>query len=337
MTGRLVAAFWLAAPALAMLPGAAVAEVVASRKPPPLVLQLVGCPGRELPAFLSDAVSILHAELAPEDFRCCATLAVACDAQQGTQIDLRIADPITGRTAERRLDLTDVAPAAQPRTSALALAELLRKLRQEILGTQASLPRATDASADSSARPSVSSSVSSSAGAREVAVSLGPLVRWFPQASTTELGVGVLAEMDRDDRWVALGLDAGTAARRVAEGSLSLRALTLSAAAGVQKRWGQTVAGVGPEVDLARAWVRGQPSAEGVTGHEGAGQVVTLLGTVHLRRQLGGTGNRLSLAMEGAAGYVLHALDVRVDDVKAAGFSGVVFAVTLALRYQGLF
>lgn len=267
---------------------------------------------------------------------------------------IRIEDPITRKSLERRLALRTAAPATRARLLALALAELLLASWAELTLEQRSEPELTTALPPPSAvpeRPPAEAQASVAAPVETSRLAATELVRKhhaepllmplqlgacgvflsFPSYAATSLfggAVRLAGDLRYRLHW-QLELHGQYGSQSVAAGSLSATLFAATLALHYQHVLGafRLRAGVGGR--LGAAWLRGQPQdADSVLGMDlwgpFAGPLLRVGGARLLPRRL-----LLDAALE--AGYAPIAVRGTVDGARALGIEGLWLGVQLGL------
>jgi hypothetical protein len=246
---------------------------------------------------------------------------VPCSSDgEGVQLSAR--DLANSRGADRRVSLSDIAPAARPRALALVVAELIRSLGQPApddaaprvaVSTEGSPPKVAELERP---RPS------------RVSINLEGEARLLPSRDTTMWGGRV--RLVAPWRWLHADLDLGAdyASAQVDLGEVLLRSATVGVTVGPRFPAQVAIIDLGLRAELGWAWIRGETGLADVRAQSGS----DLVSSMGLRASLEIPARmtvRPSLALEG--GYVLHGVKGEADAQAVVGMTGYYLLATLGI------
>jgi hypothetical protein len=288
---------------------------------PPLRISVPACPSS--PFAVEAFLGSLEVELAGHVPPCCVLttsppaegpgLLVAlridpCDAN-ATSIIVEVRDPARAGSAERKVELSDIAPEARPRALALAVAELVHS------ATQAPPPPPT-APAVSAPGPTTATR------SRTPTLFLSGALELEPHPGNNMLlwGLGASLGVARGHWMGAVDLQGLNGGSSVALGDVSTDLLAVALTVGPRWSLGRLMMDLGATGRVGWAWMNGQAGAAGATAGSGSAPFASAGGRLGIFLPTRAGVSHLRALVE--AGAMIRGLEATVNDAPAAGLSG---------------
>jgi hypothetical protein len=301
-------------------PPATQSPTTAGSAAPPLVsLHLDRCP-MVPPDDVQSMIAVeIHRPVVPPagDGAAITTVNVTCE---GLRAEIRIDDPITGKTIGRVVDLATAAPVARPHLLALSIVELLAATWIELQSNPNPTSPPLGAPPTPEARAAALAVVSSRSGARRRPRLLAAVAVQTSTADLQSIGGGLLLGGNLGVRfgWMAdVGFQHGD--RQVALGRVSADSATTAGALVVGPTWDRIALRAGLGVRGGGAWLSGTPTDPAAVG--GAirgfwwGPIAVLDGSLTLR-------GRIVLELTLEAGHVMLPVVATVQGADSVAIDG---------------
>ena len=336
--------------ALPSLSTAAVAAAVA-RRPAAVVVAPLACstPPVSLPAF----IDALRVELAGASIRCCdadaphvagapaATMRVTlgfevCQPSAG-HVSVSVADSLGGPGVRRDIDLDDVAPEARPRALALVVAELVGAGPSTSTSTSTSRSPPPSPTPASAAPAAVAVEPAAATASTPGLPSLGALqlgadfaLRFYPARDTTLPGARLWLSAALGSWAIEAAVDGAAGSHDYEPGEVTVRSLAAGLTLGPRWTLGEYVAGASLGADIGWTWIAGQSTNPGVVTGSGSGATGAVRARLGIERTVAPS-VRVRALIDG--GVMVSPVDATVDDVRAAGTSGLFVLGSVGVGY----
>ena len=243
------------------------------------------------------------------------------------RVRIAIRHPADAIAATREVFLADVTKDARPRTLSLAVAEMIRSLREEVqddpgqaIAVPAKAPQPTSAPPSEKGAPPAATSLRLEAEARG-----------YPTRDT--LTWGARARWTRPWRSYHLAIDVGGAHARTGGklGDVVLRVATMGLAAGPRFATKRFVADLGLRAEIGWAWLHGEPGSTDV--RDGSGS--DLVSSLGLRLSVESPAHwrvRAGLTLE--SGVVAKGITAAADGQAVSGITGYYLLAGLGMVFS---
>ena len=245
-----------------------------------------------------------------------------CSPHAATMI-VDVADQQISRTVEREVSLADMAPTARPRALALAVAELIRPLRQPPLPSPSSTVAQT--------LPVPSAPLTASVIPSRKSLHVEGQVRTLPTRNTILWGGRMRLTLPWHALYVGLDLGADRALGDSDLGKVILESVSVGLGMGPRLTNRSVVLDLGPRLEIGQAWIHGETRAPDVITGSG-GNMILLLGLRASLELPAGSRLRPGVALE--AGGVLRGTRGESDGRTVVGITGYHFSGSLACAFS---
>lgn len=308
----------------------------------PVAIAVNGCPDIPLSIVHRVVTAELHAMVTEERGQTpspdTTRADVRCDANG--LVHLRVADPVTGKTVGRTIDLAAEDPAARPRLLALSIAELIAASWIELTANPSRPPvRSPDVTASAQTRQAVLAVTKTAPASGRpfqpmLRLEFTGAGRTFQSGALNTFGGGVaLTRVHREWLTFGGGVVAEHGRKQTPLGTVTALLASAVVQTSLRRNFGRVAieSGLGARVGITQ--FSGTPEGASVMADRGVLRAAwggpLLCGQVHVR-----IWKALSLSVGAEAGYVMRPVVALADRRSALAIDGFWLAGTMGLAFQ---